>query len=167
MLTFKKPYSDDILVYDEITERYVLNISYAKSKVESPYQDDGIMTRRLNEISETVYSFMYNLGNTNNRKYTQLVVNYSDKGRKFITKALLSQLYADADNGYNDLSKQNPINFQGGKVIDRNDLRKNKVCVNCEDIIKNSMADLDGYNVCYMLVYNNFEFDKVIGEFNL
>ena len=167
MLKFNVPYNDLLLVYNEKTEQYEFSLTEAKSLVGSPFQDDAIFEQHLKDISNSVYSYMYHLGNTNNKVYTKLIVNYSDKGRKFIYKALESQLRADADNGYDAIKKQNPVDFQNGKVIDREEIRRNLVCVSCENILKNSSADLDGYNVCYEGVFYDSQLFDLIGVFDL
>jgi len=146
-MNIQKPFNDENLQYDYDLHQYRLTLSYAKSKVGNSYQDDKIMENRLDDISNTIYDHIYSNSNTHNFKQTQVILACSIEGRNLIKEALTRQLKADADNGYNDINKQNPINFQSGGVIDRNEIRKNEISISAENILLNSSAFLDGYNI--------------------
>lgn len=152
-MTFSNPYNDDTMIYDLKTHRYILSLSYAKSLVGNAYADDGIMEKRLKEISLNVYNFIYSQGHTSNKRYTRFFLNASENGRGLLIEALGAQLCADAENGYNDIVKQNPIDFTNGNVIDRDKMIYNQVCIQCQKIIENSPSDLDGYQIVCQIPY--------------
>lgn len=146
-----QPLTDDIMIYDSDMHQYQLTLSYAKSQVGNAYQNDAKMENRLKEISNTIYDHIYSNSNTFNMKTTQLILACSKEGRELIKQALSRQLKADADNGYNDINKQNPIDFQNHTTLDRYEIKRNEICVSCENILNNSSAYLDGYNIMSQL----------------
>lgn len=152
-MTICGAYNDEYLTYDRLLKEYVLTLSYAKSIIGNAYTDDGVMQRRLIKNSNVVYNYIYNNGNSKNKETTMKILNATKEGRELISKALVAQIMADAENGYNDLGNQNPIDFTNGNVIDREEIRKNKVCIDCEDILQNSASDLEGYNVMCAIPY--------------
>ncbi len=147
ILKIEKPFDDEYLKYDEINEMYELNISICKTLVGNVYRDDEEMTRRIKLNSLIVYNFIYNHGNTSNKRYTKFILNNTKQGRKFIYKCLQSQIMADAKSGYNDLGSENLVDLATGSVIDRQKIKDNLISVNTEEIIANSKADLCGYSV--------------------
>ena len=166
-MTFSNPYNDDNMTYDSIFHRYILTINIAKQYVGNAYADDGILSRRLKEISQNVYDYIYTRGNTNNKKYTRAILNATANGRNLIMEVMLAQLSADSQNGYNDIVKQNTIDFTNGNVIDRNKIIENQVCVACQTLIENSSADLDGYQIVCQMSYYIPQIENIIGSLAL
>ncbi len=159
-LKILEPFNDDLLEYDKANEVYVLTLSIAYTLIGNVFKDDKELQRRLKLNSIIVYNYIYNHGNTNNKKYTRFILNNTEQGRKFIYRCLESQIIADAKSGYNDLGSENLVDMQSGNVIDRNKIRENLVSVNTEEIIINSKADLSGYNVICQMPYYIPEIDK-------
>lgn len=140
-------YNDEYLEYDKVHQEYELTLSIAKTYVGNVYKDDNELKRRIKLNSMIVYNYIYNHGNTNNKKYTRFILNRTEQGRNFILRCLESQLIADSKSGYNDLGSENLIDVATGNVIDREKIRQNLVSVNTEELIVNSKADLCGYSV--------------------
>lgn len=154
--------NDERLEYDDYNEMYVLTLSEAHLIVGNAYRDDNELKRRTLLNSIIVYNYIYNRGNTNNKKYTRFILNNTEQGRKFIFKCLQSQIMADAKSGYNDLGSENLIDMSNGSVISRDKVRENLVSVNTEELIVNSKADLCGYSVLNPMPYYLPEIDGEI-----
>lgn len=164
ILKIIEPFNDELLEYDKINEVYILSMSIAKTIVGNVYKDDDELKRRLKLNSIIVYNFIYNHGNTNNKKYTRFMLNNTECGRKFIYRCLESQIIADSKSGYNDLGSENLVDMASGHTIDRNKIRQNLVSVNTEEIIVNSKADLCGYNVICQMPYYIPEIEKELNK---
>lgn len=147
ILKIIETYNDEYLEYDEVQEMYELTLSIAKTYVGNVYKDDNELKRRIKLNSMIVYNYIYNHGHTNNKKYTKVILNKTEQGRKFILKCLTTQLIADSKSGYNDLGSENLVDSASGHTIDRERIRENLVSVNTEELIVNSKADLCGYSV--------------------
>lgn len=164
VLKFVKPYDDDALKFDKVNDRYELTISYTTNLVQNPYTDTSEMERRIKLNSMIVYNYIYNHGNTCNKKYTRFILNHTIQGRKFILQCLESQIIADSKSGLNDLGSENLVDMASGNVIDREKIRENLVSVNTEELIVNSKADLCGYNVICQMPYFLPEIDKELDK---
>lgn len=149
-MDFIKPYNDTLLEWNEETQKYRLTLAAIKNLVGNAYKDDQVATKRSILTSLNIYTYIYNLGATPNKVYTEFIINYTKQGRSFIYECLMAQILADSESGYNDISNSNGIDFTNGSIISREEIRKNKVCVNAEDLILNSASRLEGYNVAYM-----------------
>ena len=155
-----EPFEDDALKFDKVNDRYELTISYTTNLVKNPYTDTEEMQRRIKLNSMIVYNYIYNHGNTNNKKYTRFILNHTEQGRKFILQCLESQIIADSKSGLNDLGSENLVDMNNGSIIDRDKIRENLVSVNTEELIVNSKADLCGYNVICQMPYYLPQIDK-------
>lgn len=159
-LTIKKSYNDDALFFDKVNQKYELTLAYTINLVGNVFKDTGEMQRRIKLNSMVVYNYIYNHGNTNNKKYTRYILNNTEQGRLFIKNCLESQMIADAKNGYNDLGSENIVDIASGDAMNRERIRENLVSVNTEELIVNSKADLCGYNVLNPIPYFLPEIDK-------
>lgn len=159
-LTIKKSYNDDVLFFDKVNQKYELTLAYTINLVGNVFKDTGEMQRRIKLNSMVVYNYIYNHGNTNNKKYTRYILNNTEQGRLFIKNCLESQMIADAKNGYNDLGSENIVDIASGDAMNRERIRENLVSVNTEELIVNSKADLCGYNVLNPIPYFLPEIDK-------
>ncbi len=159
-----EPFEDDALKFDKVNDRYELTLSYVITIIGNVFKDTNELQRRIKLNSMIVYNYIYNHGNTNNKKYTRFILNHTKQGRHFILQCLESQMIADAKSGYNDLGSENLIDIASGNAIDREKIRENLVSVNTEEIIVNSKADLCGYNVICQVPYYIPYIDKEIGE---
>lgn len=159
-----EPFDDDALKFDKVNDRYELTISYTTNLVKNPYTDTNEMQRRIKLNSMIVYNYIYNHGNTNNKKYTRFILNHTEQGRKFILQCLESQIIADSKSGLNDLGSENLVDMNNGNIIDRDKIRENLVSVNTEELIVNSKADLCGYNVICQMPYYLPQIDKELNK---
>lgn len=163
-LTIIKPYNDDELYFDKVNQKYELSIAYVTNLIGNVFRDTGEMQRRIKLNSMIVYNYIYNHGNTNNKKYTRFILNNTKQGRHFIFECLESQILADAKSGYNDLGSENIVDIANGHALSRERIRENLVSVNTEELIVNSKADLCGYNVLNPIPYFLPELDKELNK---
>lgn len=143
-----KPYDDDSLVFNETTGRYELTIQYLKNEFDTGYRTDGEAKRRIKLNSQVVYYYI----NLHTASYNRQVVNFllhkTKQGREFLKEILSAQIYADLQSGYNDLIFNPAVSFTG-QDKDRNEIRRNSLCVAAEDIFTSSEAYF-GINIGYL-----------------
>lgn len=143
-----KPYDDDNLVFNESTGRYELTLQYLKDNFGSSYKNDGEAKRRIKLNSQVVYYYI----NLHTASYNRQVVNFllhkTKQGREFLKEILSAQIYADLQSGYNDLIFNPAVSFTG-QDKDRNEIRRNSLCVAAEDIFTSSEAYF-GINIGYL-----------------
>lgn len=152
-LYFVSPYSDGDLEYDESSERYCLTFEFAKAQAwGNNFRSDDELRRRLKANSRLIYSYIRNRGYSANWPLTKKALNQTEQGRAFLLDALSAQMEADAESGFNDLAKASPIDLAQGRVIDRNEIRRNQISVYAEDVIDSSASYL-GFNVLYRSAY--------------
>lgn len=148
-LRFVSPYSDGDMEFDESSERYSLTFEYAKSQPwGNNFRSDDELRARLKANSRLIYSYMRNRGYSANWRFAEKVLNRTEEGRGFLLDVLSAQMEADAESGYNDLAKASPIDLAQGRVLDRNEIRRNQISVLAEDIIDSS-ASYFGFNILY------------------
>ena len=70
---------------------------------------------------------------------------------------LSSQMEADIDSGYNDLTKFSPINVATGQVVAREEFKRNQVSVETEQIFDNS-DDYMGIRIGYLAAFPGWLF---------
>ena len=142
-----KPYDDDNLVFNEKTGRYELTIQYLKDNFGSSYKNDGEATRRIKLNSQVVYYYINLHTASFNRQVVNFLLNKTEQGRAFLLELLSAQQYADLQTGYNDLMFNPAVSFTG-QDKDRNEIRRNSLCVAAEDIF-NSSASYFGFPLGY------------------
>lgn len=145
----KGPYNDQKLNYNENTGRYELTIQYLKDEFGPCYADDGIATQRIKLNSRVVYSYILIHTATFNRQVVNFLLTKTEEGRKFLLDILREQQYADIQTGYNDLKYTPAISFGNGQDKDRNEIRKNGLCIAAEEIFQSS-AEYFGFNIGYL-----------------
>ena len=149
-----KPYSDDKLVFNDLTQRYELSLSYWKAEHGPIYADDKEAQRRIKLNSRVVYSYI----NIHTADFNRHVVNFlltrTKEGRQFLLDLLSEQQYADIQSGYNDLMYNPAISFNG-KDVDRNEIRRNTLCVAAEEIFQSS-SKYFGFNIGYLGQFPTF-----------
>lgn len=134
-----KPYSDDNLVYNDKTGRYELSLSYLKDEFGESYKDDGVAKRRIKLNSQVVYYYINVHVASWNRTLVNFLLTRTEEGRAFLLELLSAQQYADLQTAYNDTIFMPAINFNG-QDKDRNEIRRNSLCVAAEEIFENSDA---------------------------
>lgn len=145
-------FNDDKLIFNEKTKQYELTLQVVKNSFDVDFNDDGVLQRRISKNSRNIYNYIYSHSYSGNRKLTEFFINETIDGRNFIFDALMSQMEADIESGYNSLVDQPTIDFKSGSVINRNEVIKNQVSVATENILLNSMGYF-GFNVVYAAPY--------------
>lgn len=151
-LNFIKPYDDDKLHYNKDSGVYELTQEFVKKEYDNNWNDDKVIERRIKQNSRIVYDFIYSSGYSGNRRISKMLLNKTKEGRDFIFECLKAQYDADNENGYNDLSKQTPIDLVGGKNVNRDDIRANIISVGTEMIIDESSSYF-GISIIYQGPY--------------
>ena len=134
-----KPYNDDNLVFNDKTGRYELTLQYLKDHFDSSYKNDGEAQRRIKLNSQVVYYYINLHTASTNRQVVNFLLNKTEQGRAFLLEILSAQIYADLQTGYNDLMYNPAVSFTG-QDKDRNEIRRNALCVAAEDVFNSSDA---------------------------
>lgn len=137
-LTKIKPYSDSKLKWDEESKQYILTIEYFKDNFDDNFVDDGVLVKRLKKNSRKIYRFIRNRVNSRNLQLVENLLATTEQGRQFMLEILSTQMEADAETGFNDLSSTPAVNLSNGQVIDRNEFYKNQVSVDAEQVFDDS-----------------------------
>lgn len=145
-LKYLAPYSDGVLNWNEKTKKYELTMEYVKENFDISFRDDKVLSRRLRKNTDKVYNYINSVVYSGNQLIVKNIINKSEQGRKFIIDVLKTQFEADNETGYNDLTLQPAINVSNGQILDRNEFIRNKVSVDTEELIDNSI-DYFGFNL--------------------
>ena len=133
-----KPYSDNQLAWNENTQQYELTLEYCKDIFESNYVDDEVYQKRIRKNSRKIYRYIQNHVHSYNLPLVTRLINETEEGRAFMREILTTQMDADIETGFNDLSSTPAINLSNGQVIDRNELYRNQICVDAEQVFDDS-----------------------------
>lgn len=147
-LTFINPYSDDSLQYDEKADQYYLTREYCKNAFDHTFKSDLILDRRIVKNSDKVYNFIYSRVNSNNAQIVAKILSSTKEGREFMLKLLTYQMEADIDSAFNDLTSVPAVNVSNGQIIPREELVRNQVTVDVEQLLINNSRYL-GINIWY------------------
>ena len=142
------PYSDDSLTYDETTKKYYLTLDFCKAEFDPNFRDDAVLEKRIRKNTRVIYNFIHSRINNSNTQIVDFIITNTQEGRDFMLKLLETQMEADVDNGFNDLSLTPAINVSNGQIIDREEIRRNLVTVEVENLFYNSAKYL-GINISY------------------
>lgn len=162
-LTVIKPYNDEKLVFNKTTNRYELSFECAKALFDNNFADDDTLKKRLTKNSRKIYNYIKYHSYSGNRQVIEGLLNKTAEGRKFLFDVLLEQFEADVDSGFNDLSSAPAVNVANGQIIPREELQKNQISVDAEQIIDGN-AGYFGFNICisykfpvaiFVFFYNN------------
>lgn len=133
-----KPYDDEKLKFNNDTGRYELTLAFLKDEFGPVYGNDKVAERRIKLNSRVVYTYInFHVANCN-RYIVNFLLHRTEEGRKFLLEILKEQQYADIQTGYNDLLYQPAISFSGNNDKDRNEVRKNSLCIAAEEVFQNS-----------------------------
>ena len=152
-LIIKKHYTDDKMVYNEITGQYELALNYVKSLFQITFKDDTTLQKRIPKNSRKIYNFIFYRSYSSNSRVINFLLNETENGRKFLFDVLSEQMEADLQTGYNDLSNQPAVNVANGQAIDRNVLANNQISVDTEQVIENSASYFGGINLLYRSIF--------------
>lgn len=133
-----KPYPDNDLTWNEKTKQYELTLQYCKDNFDDNFRDDGVLQKRIIKNSRKIYRFIYYHVASFNKRVVDVVLNGTQEGRDFLKEILSVQMEADIETGFNDLSSTPAINLGNGKDIDRNELYRNQICVDAEQVFDTS-----------------------------
>lgn len=148
LTVISNPYDDNKLFFNEKTQRYELTLEFLKNEYGSIYNGDEEAKRRITLNSRVVYSYINIHTASFNRHVVHFLLHKTEEGRRFLADLLSEQQYADIQTGYNDLMYNPAVSFSGGKDIDRNEIRKNALCVGAEEIFQSSYQYF-GFNIGY------------------
>lgn len=158
---YKNPKNDEILEWNESTGRYQLTIEHVKSLVdEITYKSDSMLQRRIKDTSVRIYTYIINHSNTANRSVINAFLNHTEEGRKFLAEILESQMRSDMQYGTNDIVRRPVLNSQTNSILDREEIRRNSISVETEEMIDNSVVYF-GINICYAQPYPWYLFNMV------
>ena len=158
-MKFETPYDDENLIFDQ--DMYVLTLTAVKKEFDNPFNDDGILEKRLKKNSRKIYNYIHHRGHSKNRFVVDKLLNHTKEGREFIFKVLMAEIEADLESGYNDTSIIPSVNSSNGQIIERNELRRNQICIDAEQLIEDS-SSIFGVNLVYQGIYPQLIFWKVL-----
>ena len=117
--------------------------------METHYADDNVLDKRIKKNSRKIYNYIKYHSYSGNSYFVDVLLNKTEEGRRFLKDILLEQMEADNETGFNDLSSQPAVNVANGNIIDRDELRRNQISVDTEQIIERN-TDYFGFNICLM-----------------
>lgn len=139
-----QPLSDDIMLYNETTKQYELQLAWVKGNFGNPFADDGVLQMRIKRNTRKVYNYIFSHSYSGNRKAIYAIINHTNEYRDYIKDALISEMEADLASGYNDQD------LYLAKSKDERDLQHlNEVSVATENILKSSIG-YGSINLLYM-----------------
>jgi len=153
-LHYIQPYDNSELVWDAKIKKYRLTKEYVKDNFDITFRDDATLDRRIKKNSNKVYTYIINRCYSGNRLVVDRLLNYTQEGRDFILQVLTSQIEADLETGFNDLTLQPSVNVANGQSIDRNILLANQVSVDTELLVDNN-ANNFGFNLFLQTAFPN------------
>ncbi len=141
-----QPYEDEKMTFNQDLNMYVLKIAEVKDKLEDTIQDDGKLTKRITKNSRTVYNYIHAIGHSANKPFVDFLINRTEEGRKLIYEALLTQMEADLENGYNSLLNEPRIDLRSNQVIDEGAFVSSQVTIATRQILEGAPGTL-GINI--------------------
>ena len=132
------PFSDNKLEWNAETEQYEVAFQYCKANFDDNFIDDETLKKRIKKNSRKIYRYISNHTYSANRPIVNKVLNYTEEGRQFLFDILTIQMEADVETGFNDLSSTPAINVANGQIIERNELYRNQICVDAEQVFDDS-----------------------------
>lgn len=151
-LIFIEPTTDNVLKWNEDTQRYELTLQFVKSELDVNFANDGVTEKRIKKNSRKIYNFIKYRTHSANTPYIDILLNRTEEGRRFLKDVLLEQLEADNETAFNDLSSQPAIDIASGREISRDSLQENQISVDTEQIIDRS-AEYFGFNIVLQCPY--------------
>jgi len=146
------PYNDKALILNKETGRYELTLAFVKANFDTTFQNDGVLQKRITKNSRKIYNYLFSHSYSYNNRVVSFCLDRTEEGRKFILDILSEQMEADLDSGFNNLSSTPAINVSNGQTIDRNELYRNQISVDTEQIIDRS-TDYFGFNLMYQSLF--------------
>ena len=97
-------------------------------------------------MDRTVYNYIHAIGHSANRPFVDFLINRTEEGRKLIYEALLTQMEADLENGYNSLLNEPRIDLRSNQVIEEGAFVSSQVTVATRQILEEAPGTL-GINI--------------------
>jgi len=141
-------YSDEKMLYNELTKQYELNSGFVKGQFGNPYTDDAMLEMRIKKNTRKVYDYIFSRAYSGNRKIIVAIINHTEEYRNWIFDALTRQMEADITSGYNDQDNYVPENRD-----EREMQQLNQVSVSCENVLYDSIG-YGGINLLYAGVFS-------------
>ena len=154
-LTPIKPYDDDKLVFDKMTNQYRLTVEFCNAEFEDSFQDDETLKKRIRKNSRVVYKFIKTRVNQRNLNVVFHILHRTEEGRKFIFDLLSTQMESDVDSGYNDLTDNPAVNLAKSDILPREELLRNMVSVATE-VVFDTSASYFGINLGYQAQFPGY-----------
>ena len=139
-------YEDEKMRFDQSLNMYVLKMAEVKEKLEDTIQDDGKLAKRITKNSRTVYNYIHAVGHSANRPFVDFLINRTEEGRKLIYEALLTQMEADLENGYNSILNEPRIDLRANQVIDEGAFVSSQITIATRQILEGAPGTL-GINI--------------------
>ena len=139
-------YEDEKMRFDQSLNMYVLKMAEVKEKLEDTIQDDGKLAKRITKNSRAVYNYIHATGHSANRPFVDFLINRTEEGRKLIYEALLTQMEADLENGYNSILNEPRIDLRANQVIDEGAFVSSQVTIATRQILEGAPGTL-GINI--------------------
>ena len=148
-MTIIEPYDDEEMVYDKENHRYKLTQAGAKKVPYTTSFYGSNIDFYLDDMSETVYQYIYDVANKNNVPYIEFRLACDESLRPYVKRMLISQLKYDAQSKGNDLANDT--------LMDKDaDYYNRRVPVNVKTMITNLGLDYAGnYNI--VMPQNKYE----------
>lgn len=141
-----QPYEDEKMRFDQDLSMYVLKIAEVKEKLEDTIQNDGKLERRITKNSRAVYGYIHAMGHSANKPFVDFLINRTEEGRKLIYEALLTQMEADLENGYNSLLNEPRIDLRSNQVIEEGAFVSSQVTIATRQVLENAPSSV-GLNI--------------------
>lgn len=128
----------DYMNYDKDNHRYVLVAKNCSdiANLSEVYSDFNTIEKTLKSISRTIYNWIYSRVPFSNKNYIEYLLATHKDCIRVIYGAMIAQLEADIASGYNDIKNQPAINFQTGMNVGRDEIKKNLVCIEAQNILE-------------------------------
>ena len=139
-------YEDEKMRFDQSLNMYVLKMAEVKEKLEDTIQDDGKLAKRITKNSRTVYNYIHAVGHSANRPFVDFLINRTEEGRKLIYEALLTQMEADLENGYNSILNEPRIDLRANQAIDEGAFVSSQITIATRQILEGAPGTL-GINI--------------------
>lgn len=147
-LTPTTTHDDNKLIWNSDQGQYELAFEYCKAEFDQNFVDDDTLKKRIKKNSRVVYRFIDSRVNQYNRPLVVAILTRTTEGRKFILDLLTAQFESDVESGYNDITNTSAINVADGRILPREEIKRNEVSVATENVWDNSSAYF-GVNLGY------------------
>lgn len=148
-LHFIQPEDNEFLKWNSQTSQYELKLEFVKSEMDVHFADDNILLKRIKKNSRKIYNYIKYNSYSGNAHCIDVLLNETEEGRTFLKDVLLEQMEADNETAFNDLSNQPAVNVVSGQIIEREELRRNQISVDTEQLIETNSRYF-GFNICVM-----------------